>query len=281
MNTFDIIVIFITIIIIVVIIGINVSSVIDNKLSNVAVNIPPIKIPSPQVIVKVQKTCGSSEYDVFIEKSTGQQDEQTVSLSPLDSSKSQNEHFTENDDKKLVLVEGKMQKISVPESPNPIHIVPKYENVIQTNLKNIQFPNEDSDVDYSIKSTINDAPITIPEIKNKAVCQNASLDNARTDSYHYMSENSRGLNEYVFPLCNDDKLVNNINDEEMEILENYRRKQVYIRGNLEDPVVRGYNINSYDNNTALEGIGKIPLTNNFKQPKPSGYIFDTSPAYIR
>ena len=84
MNSFDIFVLITTIIIIIVIIMVNINYVIDKRLSNVAVNIPPINIPSPEVTVKIQKSCTSDEYNVFIDNNNKGQYEQQVSLSPVE-----------------------------------------------------------------------------------------------------------------------------------------------------------------------------------------------------
>jgi len=303
MNTFDIIIILIVIIVIVVLIGININSVIDNKLSKVAVNIPPITIPSPKVIVKIQKSCGSDDYDVFIEKSQGQQEEQIVSLSPI------NEHFSNNNNilhttshnmhttpqssksnessnilgnDQFNQNQHKMDKINM----DPIKISPKYEDVRQTSLKNIQYPNEDSDVNYDTHSSANEPSKQEVNESSKSEqksipCKNESLNNQRIDSYQYLINNSKEVNNHQFPICDEHTPVDNINDPDVDILDHYRKQQVYVRGYFEDPVLRGSNVDSYDNAIALTAIGKIPLVNNFKQPKPSGYIFSDSPAYNR
>ena len=55
LSNIDIIVIIVLLIVIVVIIGLNISSYIDKKISNICVNIPPIKIPQPNITVTINK----------------------------------------------------------------------------------------------------------------------------------------------------------------------------------------------------------------------------------
>ena len=235
MKSFDIIIIIIAIIIIVALISINVSSLLDNKLSNISVNIPPITIPNPQIIVKVQKTCGSDSFDVYVEKQNGTSQNTTVSL-------------TSTSNQELV---------NVP-NENFTSLAKTYEGALPTTSKNVQYPNEDD--------LLQGQP---------QVCKNESLNQQRVDAYQYLSQNAQNVTN--FPVCN-----NNVNDKPVDIADDFRKRQVFVRTAFEDPVVRGYNLDQFDDNTAIAGIGNIPLTNKTQfDPKPMGYIFENSPAYLR
>lgn len=52
---FDIVLLFILLLTVSMIIGYNIVFIIDKKISNVTVNIPPIKVPTPQVTLYVQQ----------------------------------------------------------------------------------------------------------------------------------------------------------------------------------------------------------------------------------
>ncbi len=52
---FDIVLLFILLLTVSMIIGYNIVFIIDKKISNVTVNIPPIKVPTPQVTLHVQQ----------------------------------------------------------------------------------------------------------------------------------------------------------------------------------------------------------------------------------
>lgn len=63
----------------------SVNTILSDKLSNIAINIPPISIPTPQITVRVQKSTNTNDqYDVYInDKIMTPQSEQIVSLSPI------------------------------------------------------------------------------------------------------------------------------------------------------------------------------------------------------
>lgn len=241
MDTFDIILFLIVITVIIALIIINVNSVIENKLSNISVNIPPIHIPNPQVTVKVQKSCGSDDFYVYVEKeNTNNQQLQTVSVNQL------NEHFNDT---------------TIP-TTTPVTSVTPVTSETQ------------------VTSVIMEEQKTTNE--NIEKCNNKSLDKQRLDAYKYLIQNK--IETSKFPICsnmNNNNIINKnissehiINDEEIDLLEYYRKHQYFVKSYLEDPVVRGYNMNQYDKSATLSEIGKLPLTNDFKNPKPYGYIFE-------
>jgi hypothetical protein len=66
-----------------------------------------------------------------------------------------------------------------------------------------------------------------------------------------------------------------------DISECYRKNLIFQKSHLEDPFVRGNNLNSFDNYSMLDQVGKINLKNDYMNPKPSGYVFEFSPVYNR
>ena len=62
-NTFDILLLFVLAIVVSMIIGYNIVYIIDKKISNVNINIPPVYVPKPNVIVKINK----DNFDVNVE----------------------------------------------------------------------------------------------------------------------------------------------------------------------------------------------------------------------
>jgi hypothetical protein len=82
-NKYDIIVIALIIIIVAIIVVINVKKTLNDKLTNVEVKIPEIEIPKSNIVVKVQKECGSDQYDVHVQKEDNfKEPTQKVGLSP-------------------------------------------------------------------------------------------------------------------------------------------------------------------------------------------------------
>ncbi|ATZ80699.1 hypothetical protein BMW23_0653 [Bodo saltans virus] len=68
MNYQDIIIITIIAILIAIAIIINVRKMLNDKLSHVEIKVPEIEIPQSNIVVKVQRECGSDNFDVHIEK---------------------------------------------------------------------------------------------------------------------------------------------------------------------------------------------------------------------
>lgn len=291
MNSFDIFVLIVAVIIIVAIVLINMNSILDKRLSNVAVNIPPINIPNPQITVKVQKSCGSDEYEVFIDNNNEGVKEQTVSLSPI-------EHFMTKEQiiNKLDVVKSKVANVvdSLPDKgkqilPIKVNTKPQtkidnednFTNDENTSKTHIKFPDDDQVVEYGdymcVHKNVHNASEKLAEQKQKS-CGNQSLIDKKNDAYGHMIQNSADKNDHIFPDCGI-KEKNNINGSEIEPLEHYRKYQHFVKAYLEDPIMRSHNIDQYQDVSPLFNSGKIPLTDGFKNPKPMGYIFESSPTY--
>ena len=334
MNYTDIIIFLIIIIIVVAIVMVNISSVIDKKLSNVEVNIPPINIPPPQVTVKLQKSCTSDEYSVFIDKNVQGQPTQTISLSPITQSNSTNtsddktEHFgplpsqaneiqasiqnainnassnmnelsttvsnavknttekIQNDIKNAKIEsEALLPKISVANQGEKIKVYPKYASTDQTSELNIQYPNDDEIVQYGDYKCYKKAPPKIDTVQISEKCGNKSLNDAQKNAYGYMASNMKGIAEVSFPSCGKyekDLIGENLDQiNDVDITQLYREEQTFVKAYLEDPVVRGYNLDSYGQYSPLFTSGKISTNKDVNNPKPSGYIFPNSVAFDR
>jgi hypothetical protein len=201
------------------------------------------------VIVKVQKANALNDsYDVFIERQNGQQNGQVVSLSPIREGFSS----TSEDDTKL-LQEIKQQS----------------EKALQEQLQQIQ--------------QLQSQKVIAEENATQKIPCNKSLLNNKINAYGKMMLNSKGINDYNYPLCSDNSCDNILSDSGSEdyVVNEYRKYQQYVQAYLEDPIIRGSNVNDYDNLSNIDNIGKIDLSNGELQPRPAGYVFQTSPAYNR
>jgi hypothetical protein len=284
MSYTDFIILIIVVVIIIAIVVLNINSLIDKKLSNIAVNIPPISIPTPQVTVKVQKSCTNDDYIVYLDKEGGTQNQQIVTMSPIDDINNVNNENTAEHFGSISNVNEESKPLQIPQ--NSINIIPKYISTDNTTESNIKFPDDDEIVEYgNYKCTRNPKIEVKPVLPPKEKCGNQSLNNLKDDAYGYMAFNSKGINDYNFPLCSnyERNLIGDNSNEtnDINITELYRKSQTFIKAYLEDPVVRGYNMDTYESYSPLFTSGKIPINKEVNVPKPNGYIFQNSPAYER
>lgn len=151
----------------------------------------------------------------------------------------------------------------------------------KSDVKRIQFPDDEDIINYdefSTPSKMNEEKIS-KEI-NKKTQPIVEYAGVNFDDMG-MLKRSEKINNIKFPICdeNDDKINN---DYDIDITELYRKQQLYVKSYLEDPIVRGYNLDSYENVAGLSSnTGLIKLDDKKINPKPMGYIFKTSPAYHR
>jgi hypothetical protein len=329
MNYTDIIIFLVIIIIIIAIVVVNINSVIDRKLSNVEVNIPPINIPPPQVTVKLQKSCTSDEYTVLIDREDGNQTSQTVALSPITGNNT--EHFGSVSDvikntvintnnnvttlseslsdvvQKTVnkiqddIKESNAQNLMLPKiatnivttvettkdksTENTVKVYPKYLSISKTDVADIKYPEDTEVIQYGDYKCYKKAPPVLVSKHEPSKCANQSINNMQRDAFGYMASNLKGVAEVKFPSCNkyESNLIGNEIDEvnEVDITQLYRENQTFVKAYLEDPVVRGYNLDSYGGYSPLFTTGKISIEKDVNNPKPKGYIFQNSPAYNR
>lgn len=246
MDTLDIIILIFLACVITYAITYNVNNTLNNKLSNVAINIPPITIPPAQITVKVQKSNEFNDsYNVFVEREKNESNGQIVSLSQIegfsDIKYNSNSNISSSEELKKINEESL-----------------KYLQEVQ----NIKTPNV--------------------EHKNVMNC-NKSLLNNKINAYESLIINSRGINNHKYPMCSTNDYENILSDDGSDdhIVNEYKKYQQYVKTYLEDPIIRGSNVNDYDNLSNIENIGKINLSNGEIQPKPLGFVFSTSPAYIK
>lgn len=246
MNTLDIIILIFLACVIVYAITFNVNHTLNSKLSNIAVNIPPITIPPAQITVKVQKANGLNDsYEVFVEREKNELNGQVVALSPI-------EGFSE------IVVNNQNTQQNLKQSAQLTELS---QPLIQNN-NNIQ--------------KLEHSPIENQNIYNKSLMTN------NINAYGQMFMNSRGINDFTYPMCSDccDNILSDDRSEDC-VVKDYRKYQQYVKTYLEDPVIRGSNVNDYDNLSNISDIGQIDLKNAEPFPRPEGYIFHTSPAYNR
>lgn len=264
MNTLDIIILIFLACVVIYAISFNVNNNINDKLSNVAINIPPITIPPAQITVKVQKANGLNDsYDVFIERQKDELKGQVVALSPI-------EGFSET-------------SLNVSQSESELHKVKEQSDKVDDKVKN-----QVNQVNNQVNDQVNNQYDKSKQIKvepetNKQPMCNKSILNNRINAYGQLIQNSRGINEYKYPMCSSNCYDNILSDDGSEdyVVKEYKKYQQYVKTYLEDPIIRGANVNDYDNLSNIENIGRIDLSNGEIQPRPAGYVFQTSPAYNR
>jgi len=253
MNTFDIIILITVILIIMILFTININSVLDGKLSNVEINIPPINIPDPQITVKIQRECGSENFDVYVDKPNNKTQHTVVSLSPI----GEREHFGSEKVKSEITSE----------------IIQKFSSEVKLQKESSQeeIPKQEKHVKFAenISQKIHS--------ENAKTC-NKSLNDQRKNAYQYLITNNSQAD--TLPICGSAEYHDIISgDSDDDLSEYHRQYEHYIKSYLEDPIMRGYNIGEYNVNASLDQIGNIKLTKDYKNPKPSGYIFNSSPIY--
>ena len=271
MNSLDIIILIFLACVIIYAITFNVNNTLNNKLSNIAINIPPITIPPAQITVKVQKgNALNDSYDVFIERQKTELNGQVVALSPIEGFSETNSNNPSQEE--LNSVENQ-SKIYMQEAQQQIQNALSIVNL----TPNPTTPETKSEIQPKIDIK------TETEMQNKLqqTCNKSLLTN-KINAYGQMIWNSRGINEFNYPMCSDccDNILSDDRSEDC-VVKDYKKYQQYVKTYLEDPIIRGANVNDYDNLSDLSNIGKINLSNGEQQPRPAGYIFKTSPAYER
>ncbi len=258
----DISTIVIVIILIMGIIVINLTNLINKKLTGISVSIPPIDIPDPNITVKIQKNCESKDddnYKIFIEKNNPL----SYSLSPR--IENTNENFTQ------VSSEKKQGYFLNPVSEN-CSILEQETKRFNSQLDKVM------DEQYNTKQKSYISPEVINILNDKKI--NKRFLN---DAYKYMIENDlytkKEYDESNRKFINDNR---NINEDDFDPNIWYKKFQVKVPTYLEDPETRGYNLNSFGNFGNINSVGKISLTDNYyKNPRPSGTLFNNSVTNLR
>jgi len=269
MNSFDVIILILAIIILVVLISLNVGSIVEIKMK---------EQPNPNIIVKIQKSPNSEEYDVYVNNSKLK--ENFNALGP-------SQNLPPNPQVRA--------PVSVPQTlvSNSQPTVSNVNMAIQqpaqpTNVNSVQYPNLDGTVNYAqtckgqIQNVMNNNIATpTNNVVLTPTCKNASLDHQRTDAYQYLIKNKE--DSHLQACDNDHTDPDNITkvygfDELTEI---YRKNQFYARTYLEDPVLRGGNVDKYNDYGKLDDIGMISLAKDVPNARPSDYIFASSSVFMK
>ena len=98
-----------------------------------------------------------------------------------------------------------------------------------------------------------------------------------------INSSNQNIEDHKYPICSNNPYNNIISDDGSEdyVVNEYKKYQTFVKAYLEDPIIRASNLNDYDELSNIGNIGKIDLKNGEDQPKPNGYIFQSSPAYLR
>ena len=279
----------IILIIVILLIIINIKAAITDKLSNVAVNIPPINIPPPEITVKVQKSCDSNKFDVFFDKNTNGQNHQTVALSPI-STPANSEHFgnilpkkSKNKDKKNKDTLHTSKPISSPKIKPLIgpNFMTKTLNAIIKKKK----PKKSKDNKKKSKSNKKTVKVinNINDLEKTSEFDIKFPDEDNVVEYgDYMCAGNTQLRNKIFSstfsTIKSPKVTNAMSEDNYDtnITDMYENEQKFVKSYLEDPSVRGYNLSSYDNCSPMFTTGNISIKKDVEYPKPSGYIFKGS-----
>jgi len=236
MRTVDIIILGIVIIIIALIIGFNIVNVIDTKLNNVSVNIPPI--PVPNIVVNVQKKDG--EYSVFVNNE-------------------KIEHFTS------------IKKEDNSETKT-ISSIPLFTNEKSGTSHNVTYPDHDNIISYGdyvcYKRGTKEEP-------NREIKSEANIENPNKDKINC----PRIPNTFDKPndniSCQGNSPHNEIQKiDEIDPADYYKDNVKFLRTILEDPKLRGYNVELGDKYANPLEIGKISLNRTTNHPMSKNYAFN-------
>jgi hypothetical protein len=158
--------------------------------------------------------------------------------------------------------------------------------------KNVKFPDSDDVVAYGgytcYKQTKTDADLNVFNTNSKSYNtnnisynENKSINDARMLVLGNMMKNKGQKQNYNINAVQEINKDNSINDNDFDPNEFYVKHQEYVNTYLEDPKIRGSNVNDYDDFGLISSIGKIPLTKNVVSARPQGYVFQSSSAYNR
>lgn len=174
-------------------------------------------------------------------------------------------------------IEKNLPKDTLKEEPKVVTVFDNNIEPPESNTKRVEFPDDEDVINYD-NIRINNL-IPKKRFANIKIGKDVLLDK----SNEKMIENSKKINNTNFPICDADDIYNtNINDDyDINITDLYRQKQMYVKSYLEDPIVRGYNVDGYEGSSPLSNTGLIKLEKEQLYPKPNGYIFKSSPAYKR
>jgi hypothetical protein len=245
MQPFDIFMIFLLVVVIGLIIGLNIVSVIDKKIGNIEINIPPIK---PTVIVKVIKgeDMGNDKYDIYMESDQNKNNKlekphiegftdvtapttSTVTIQPNQLIKNNKGHGNiENPDGQDIVDYGG-------------YVCYKKDNTVQEEHGKIE-----KQIDKLKLNSVQPIP---------SICGNNSLVNIHSHGSQQLAPfDVQGLH-------------NNENPDPAE----YYKKYTPMVSHLEDEYLKGYNIADTTKNARINEVGVIRLDDAGIYPTPNNY----------
>jgi hypothetical protein len=275
------------------IIIINTTTIIDKKMSNIAVNIPPF--PKANIEIKIQKQCNSDEYQVYAtNKNSNYVKPNTITLNPsstFDNKAESVEHF-DNSGSNIDMSEKLQLQSRKPQLEGDnidLHGMVKPEEVqagfscdkFAGKMNETKSPN-DAIIKYDNYTCYrNDSEEGMHKaVKNPYVSKNG---NASLRNNYNMSLSHFKIAPEPEIVCNEGETFfsNNINDLEGDIADRYKKNLHIIKSSMEDPLTRGGNILDFDKYAKPADIGRITLTDVNTLPKSSGHLFENSSGYIR
>lgn len=277
MQNIDIFIIMILIIVVSIIIGLNIVSLIDRKISDISINIPP----QPQnVVIKIDPAI-NDKFNIKVEQQETHKPESFKNIiEPYQINNNNRKDYTEKPytaperDLKINMIELDNDNIANINNPDPLDTI-KYDpksiipeivpnTVISKTATINDKPVEFNDVIPPTTYTINNQKM-IPK-EHFLICPNDSLNRKFAQGQNNLKP---------FPIACDQKSTLDIDP-----IDYYKKYYKPIRGNLEDPVVRGYNFGKYDEFfkpyqiytklwTKEDEVKHIPV--------PTGFTFANSP----
>lgn len=255
MGPFDIIAIILLVIVISVVIGLNIVSVVGNKLSEVQINIPPF--PKPNVIVNINKK-DTEKYNVEVLENN------------ISTITGNNTKIKETFDGNIGSIRGNLRaniKENIKEkNEEKMEENVKYLNDLDRYKKNIlENPDESDVIEYEQYNC-----------KKKKIKQNYPV----ATKQFYQEENTQKNDILASCPSNLNKTEGNKNLKPFGICQerqtdgqNYYKIYRAYPASLQDTKLRGYNISNFSNSAGIYEIGKINLNNNNKFAKPNNYLF--------
>lgn len=262
MNSVDMFMLIIFIITISIIIGLNIVALIDKKIGNVSINIPPIKIPN--IIVNMDKDM-KGDYSVSLQspQNTSKQEhfDSNLSIEPYQIDNTDKINYTSQvvPSKKSEIILPVDTKENIKQIENKIN-----EQIIQGDMND---PDDFDKIMYDGSKFTDSNVLTIDDIpdknkKRKIVCLNESLNNRFVTGKEQLKPYSIGCNQ---------KTTDEINPADYY-------KKVYNNHimPMDDKMTAGYNYSEYSSMMKPFEIGKRLWSkpDNIKLiPQGNGYFF--------
>lgn len=246
MRIVDIILILAFATVVALIIGFNIVSVVDNKISNVSVNVPPIQLPG--IVVKIQRESG--DYSVY--------------AGTLERDEKPDMNIREGFDNI------KNDRISIPESDTvkltkqTIIETPTFVGDRNNTERSIEYPDHDDIILYNnyICYKKGDEP------KNSSNPSNHKSEPKQSVNMDMEIKNNHG------EIAGCPYLHNDNTQEPIDPNVFFSSRMKILKTVMDDPRMRGYNNDSFRRYGDILDIGKISLDNDNKYPVGVNYAFD-------